>query len=125
MRRPDVVRVEGLALEAEVGVYAHEHGVRQRLDIDLSVETDLRLAARSDDVRDAIDYDHLAQLARDVVGARHHALIESIAEELAHRILDGFSARASAVWVRVAKPGAVPGARTVAVEVHRTREPHG
>lgn len=115
----DRVRVEGLELMAEVGVYAHEHGIKQRLVIDLVVETDLRAAGQSDALADAIDYDGLAHVARSVSAARHHELIEAIAEEIAAGILASLGHRAGRVFVRVAKPGAVPDARTVAVEIWR------
>lgn len=115
----DRVCVEGLEVMAEIGVYAHEHGIRQRLVIDLVVETDLGVAGRSDALADAIDYDGLAKIARDVAASRHHDLIEAIAEKTAAGMLASLGPRASRVFVRVAKPGAVPDARTVAVELWR------
>ncbi|MCK6546434.1 dihydroneopterin aldolase [Myxococcota bacterium] len=116
----DRVCVEGLELMAEVGVYAHEHGIKQRLVIDLVVETELRAAGQSDALADAIDYDGLAKIARDVASSRHHELIEAIAEEIAAGVLASLGVRAGRVKVRVAKPGAVPDARTVAVEIWRS-----
>lgn len=122
MSGTDLVRVEGLAVDAEVGVYAHEHGIRQRLVIDLALETDIAAAAAQDALSLAIDYDRVAAAARAVVASQHHALIETIAERIAARVLGEAGPRVRRVFVRVAKPGAVPDARTVAVEIWRQRQ---
>jgi dihydroneopterin aldolase len=117
----DVVRIEGLAIDAEIGAFAHERGRKQRLLIDIGIETDVRDAAAHDALEWTVDYDRAAQIAREVALSKHHALIETVAERIASRILDELGARASSVSVRVEKPGAVPDARTVAVEIRRTR----
>lgn len=118
--RADRVCLEGLEVPAPIGVYAHEHGVLQKLVIDLILEADQSKAAATDDLQHATDYDRLAAIARELCASQHHALIEAVAEKIARRVLADFPA-ATAVFVRVAKPGAVPDARTVAVELWRDR----
>ena len=114
----DRVRLEGLELQAQIGVYDREQGVRQTLVITVSVERDLRPGGSSDRLADTVDYDRIAAVCRDVVNERHHHLIETVAERIAARLRSEHAA--SAVDVRVEKPGAVPGCRTVAVEIRRT-----
>ena len=114
----DRVRLEGLELQAQIGVYDRERGVTQTLVISVSVERDLRLGGSSDLLADTIDYDRIAQVCRDVVNDRHHNLIEAVAERIADRLRKEYAAEA--VDVRIEKPGAVPGCRTVAVEIRRT-----
>lgn len=123
MGEPDRVRLEGLVVDAPIGVYAHEHGVLQKLEIDLIVETDIRAAAANDAIEEAIDYDGLARAARAIAQARHHALIETVAERIADRLLGELGPRARRIFVRVTKPGAVAGARAPSVEVWR-EHPH-
>jgi 7,8-dihydroneopterin aldolase/epimerase/oxygenase len=123
MREPidrDLIRVEGLEVRAEIGVYSHERGVLQPLVIDLALETDIALAAESDAISNAVDYTAAAEIARDVVREAHHGLIETVAERIAERLLAQLGARVPRVFVRVAKPGAVPDARTVSVEIWRS-----
>jgi dihydropteroate synthase len=116
----DQIRLRGLAVDALIGVYPHEEQLRQRLLIDLDLTTDLRSAGASDDVARTVDYDRLAAIARQVATARHHRLIEAVAEEIARRILEEEAPRVRRVRVRVAKPGAVRDAERVAVEVSRS-----
>ncbi|NJK89860.1 MAG: dihydroneopterin aldolase, partial [Myxococcales bacterium] len=81
----DRVRVEGLVLEGSVGVYDHEQGILQRLEIDITAHIDLVEAGLTDRLEAALDYDLIASTCREVVAEKHHALIESIAERIAER----------------------------------------
>ena len=116
----DRIKLEGLVIDASVGVYEFEHHIRQRLEIDVTAEIDLAEAGESDRLEAGLDYDGLARHCREVVAERHHQLVESVAESIAARVLR--DERIRRVDVRVAKPGAVPDARTVAVEITRPRE---
>jgi dihydroneopterin aldolase len=118
----DVISVEGLKVDARIGVYPFEAEIRQRLLIDLRLRTDIAPAASSDDVSKTIDYDAVAEIARSTAREQHHRLIETVAEKIAARILDRWRGQVRQVSVRVAKPGAVPDAFTVAVEIVRAAE---
>lgn len=67
----DSVLIEGLAVEAIIGVYDWEREVSQRLLVDLEMAWDNRAPAASDDVSDALNYalvservsDYLVELA--------------------------------------------------------------
>ncbi len=115
----DWVKVEGLEVPAEIGVYEHEHGIKQQLFFDVACLTDLTAAGKSDGLDDALDYDRIAQVCRDVVASQHHQLIETIAYKVIEGIFELWPGRLGLVRVRVAKPGAVPDAKTVAVELTR------
>lgn len=115
----DTVSVEGLEVGARVGVYDFEKGILQRLVIDVSVDCDVAPAAASDALADAVDYDRISAICRAVCTRRHHELIETIAENIAQEVRGALGARIQGVEVRVAKPGAVPDARTVAVRIRR------
>ena len=118
----DRISVEGLEVGAPIGVYDFEKGILQRLVIDVSVGCDIRSAAKSDSLQDALDYDRLASICRGICTEQHHQLIETIAEKIAAQILSEYGAKISEVSVRVAKPGAVPDAKTVAARIVRTHK---
>lgn len=115
----DRILIEGLVVDAYVGVYPHEEKIHQRLIIDLTLYADVAPAAAEDDVAKTIDYDQAAAIARSVVASRHHRLIETIADEIARAVLARFARQLAKVDVRVAKPGAVPDAGSVATAVSR------
>lgn len=117
----DHIRLDGLRVDAHVGVYPHEHGIRQRLDFDVELETSHAASGRSDRVEDTIDYDQVAAIVRRIATSGHHQLVEALAHRSAEALLEAFGARVDAVDVWVKKPGAVPDAANTSVHVSRRR----
>ena len=99
------VFVRGLTIEAGIGVYDHEQGRLQTLIIDVTLDLGAHAVER---LSDTINYETIAQSARDIAAEGHIGLVESFAERLALACLrDG---RVRRVTVRVEKPGALQGA---------------
>ena len=115
----DRVVIEGLVARTIVGIYPWEQRVRQLVRLDLEMGWDVRKAAQSDAIADALDYKAVAKRLVAFVESGRFQLIERIAEECARIVLVEFGAP----WVRikVSKPGAVTRAENVAVVIERRR----
>ncbi len=115
----DTILIEGLRLEAVVGVYPHERDARQPLLFDIALRYDNRMPAASDDVADSVDYAAVCKRVRAFVAAREPQLLEALAEALATDLLQVEGVRH--VRLRIGKPAAAAalGAAMVAVEVQR------
>ena len=98
------VFVRGLTVEAGIGVYDHEQGRLQTLVIDVTLDLGSHLVEK---LSDTINYETIAQAARDIVAEGHVGLVESFAERLALACLQ--DTRVRRVTVRVEKPGALEG----------------
>ena len=112
--RPNALNVfvEGLTLQAEIGLYAHERGRTQPLSVD--VELALTPASASG-IHGTVNYETLAEKARALAASGHVELVETFAERLAQACLD--HTRAVSVRVRVRKPQAIEGADAAGVEL--------
>lgn len=79
--------------------------------------TDVRPAAASDDIADALDYKGIAKRLKRVTEESEFRLVETLAETLAKVVVTEFGVS----WVRlsVSKPGAIDGSRNVGVRVER------
>lgn len=99
-------RIELIGLEAYGyhGVYEHEKNTGQKFLVDMVVWTDFSRAANSDSIADTISYVDLANIAVELVQGLSNDLIETLATNIADKIieLDG----AMAVEVTVHKPQA-------------------
>lgn len=118
----DRIALNGLTEVGHHGVFDHERRDGQDFVVDLVLATDHAAAAASDDLADTVDYGALAEQAAAVVEGPARALIETVACEIAERVLG--DPRVRAVEVTVHKPSA-PIARAfddVAVVVSRARE---
>lgn len=87
-RGEDKLVVHGLQFVGRHGVYEHERREGRRFRVDLEVIVDTDAAASSDRLDDALDYRSLAEVILAVGQGPSHHLIESLAEEMAQRLLD-------------------------------------
>lgn len=114
----DRIRIRDWDLACLVGVYGEERRAPRTIRVDLTIH--LPAADRHDDLARTVDYARLQQAIAEALAATAFRLIESVAERIAAIVLN--DTRVAAVTVCVGKPGALPGARTVEVEITRSRE---
>jgi 7,8-dihydroneopterin aldolase/epimerase/oxygenase len=113
----DKVFIEGLEIDALIGIYDWERRIRQTLSFDVELGFDNRLPAASDNIADTLDYKAVSKRLMQFVGESDFGLVETLAERCAQLILDEFGVRH--VRLKLSKPGAVRGARAVGVIIER------
>ncbi|TZF91441.1 dihydroneopterin aldolase [Cognatilysobacter lacus] len=115
----DHVFIEGLEIEALIGIYDWERRVRQPLLFDIEMAFDNRAPAASDNIAHTLDYKAVSNRVRDYVSASGFGLVETLAERVAELVLAEFPVQS--VRLKLSKPGAVRGARAVGVMIERSR----
>lgn len=104
------------------GATEEEKKLGQRFIVDVELETSLAVSGQSDQLGDTIDYGAVFQCIRRIINGPSKNLLEALAEDIAHTILDTFPAKG--VHVRVKKPE-VPIKDSIleyaAVEIFRSR----
>ena len=113
----DKVFISGLRAETVIGVYDWERNIRQPLVFDIEMATDVKAAAKDDDLTQAIDYAAISQRVIEATETSSFQLIETLAEHLAAIILKEFGV--GWVQIRVLKPTAVAEADAVGVQIQR------
>jgi dihydroneopterin aldolase len=112
--------LRGLRVECVVGIYEHERTRNQPVTMDIELDYDFTAAARSDAIRDAVDYDLVVRVVTELVQRRKFQLIETMAEEAA-RLLFERLAPVQAIRLEIRKPEAVPAAECSFVRLERRR----
>ena len=115
----DKIFIRGLKVETIIGVYGWERTVMRPLLFDLDLGMDLRIAASSDHVRDAIDYAAVHETVTRIAKDLQPALLETLAETLARTLFQEFPL--DTLRLAIHKPGAIP-VEDVGVEIERRRE---
>jgi dihydroneopterin aldolase len=115
----DFIFVEGLQVDARVGIYPREQLARQAVEINLTFGVP-EAAAERDNIADTIDYDRVVSRIREILAERHFNLLETLGEFLVKLMFDEFGAP----WVRVSivKLGVLPGVKRVGVFIERSRD---
>jgi FolB domain-containing protein len=116
----DRIVIRDLAVRCILGVGDEERRDRQDVLVSLAVHADLRRAAQTDAFTAAVDYRAIKKRVLALVEASAFHLLEALAEAIAHACLS--FPGVDAVQVTVDKPGALRFARSVAVEITRTKE---
>lgn len=113
----DIVYIRDLRIETIIGIFAWEREVLQTVSLDLEMATDIRAAAASDDIRDALDYKAISKRLIRFVSENHFQLIEALAEAVAMIVIEEF--QVSWLRLRISKPGALRGAQDVGLVIER------
>ena len=115
----DKVFIEGLTIDALIGIYDWERRIRRDR---CSTGNGLRQPspAATDDIAHTLNYKAVSKRTEQFVRESEFGLVETLAERCAQIVLDEFDVK----WLRLklSKPGAVRGARAVGVIIERTRD---
>ncbi len=112
--------IRDLSTRCIIGINPDERENEQDVIINIVLLADLRPAAQSDRIEDAVDYKTVKKKVLALVEGSSFFMIERMADRIAALCLE--DARIQQATVMVDKPGALRYARSVAVEVTRTRE---
>jgi dihydroneopterin aldolase len=116
----DKIFIRGLTVETLIGIHAWEQRTPRPLIFDLELGTDIREAASSDNVRDAIDYQAVSEAVAKFTQENPVGLLETLAERLSRQLFRQFPILS--LKLSINKPGAVAGVKAMGVEIDRRRE---
>jgi dihydroneopterin aldolase len=108
--------IEGLRVDAWVGIYSRERLASQTVEFDLSFGVPEAAAIR-DNIADTIDYAAVVEYIRAELAGRHFNLIETLGEFVAGLLCEKFAV--PWVKIRLAKLGVMKGVRRVGVYIQR------
>jgi len=113
----DIIFLNDIRVETIVGIWDWERRMPQTVSIDLEMGTDIRRAAKTDDIDSTLDYRAVAKRVTGFVAESEFQLIETMAERIAEIVTGEFSVP----WIKVVvhKPGAVRGSNDVGVMIER------
>jgi dihydroneopterin aldolase len=118
----DIIFLRGLQIETIVGIFDWERVNRRIVVIDLEMTTDIRKAAATESIDDALDYNEVSKRVISFVEQSSFFLVETLAERICGIIRDEFKVP----WVRLTlnKKGAVGGTTDVGVIIERGQKPN-
>jgi len=115
----DKIKLSELKVETIIGIWEWEKRNPQIVSIDLEMSTNIKAAAKSDSIKDALDYKTIAKRIKQYSENNHFELIETLAENLVQIIIEEFKVE----WVKlsVSKPYAIRDSKNVSLTIERTK----
>lgn len=116
----DKVIIKDLKVRGILGIHDWERVTPREIVINVTLYTDTKRAARTDNISDCVDYSAMAKKIRAHAESAARMTVEALANDLAELCLE--EPRVRKAVVRVDKPGAVAEAASVGVEIERARQ---
>jgi|TARA_B110000438_G_C15646978_1_gene577904 dihydroneopterin aldolase len=115
----DKIFLTKLEVETVIGIWEWEKRLPQKVVFDLELSTDIKKAASSDSINDALDYKAVSKRIKAIASENQFELIETLAETIAQAILDEFEVN----WLKlkVSKPFAIRDSKNVGLIIERTK----
>lgn len=117
----DRIEVRGLRVDGVHGVLEDERARAQPFEVDLDLYLDTAPAGSHDDLALTADYAAAVDAAAAVIAGPPRSLLESLAGDIATRLLDDRRVEAVTVTVRKLRPPLALEVDTTGVRVHRRR----
>ena len=114
----DKIIIKDLVARGIIGLNDWEREKPQEMIINITIFTDIRKAAATDDVKYSVNYRTIAKKAQAHAESAGRLTVEALAEDIARICLE--QPNAQKVIVRVEKPGAVRFSKSVGVEIERS-----
>ncbi len=115
--RQSIIFVEGLRVDASIGVHPHEYESTQPILISVRLNIGDMALPVEDRLAETIDYEAVANHAKALCREGHVQLVETLAKRLADWCLQ--DKRVCAVTVRIEKPNALAAADAAGIEITR------
>src|ERR1700682_6353776 len=116
----DSILLEGMTFQGRHGVRPAEREHPQEFEVDVEVDCDLDEPGRTDRIEHTINYRQVRAIAREVIEGESKQLIETLAGQIAERVLQ--LPRVAGVAVRVAKrPESMQPLHSAGGQIQRTR----
>ena len=113
----DIVYIKELQIQTIIGIFDWERETKQTISIDLEMGCNIKPAAQSDSIEDALDYKSVSKRIISFVEQSEFQLVETMAERIAEIILNEY--RVPWLKLRLGKPGALRGSTDVGILIER------
>jgi 7,8-dihydroneopterin aldolase/epimerase/oxygenase len=115
-----IIKIKNLRLKTILGIYEWEKTIQREIVVNAEIETDNNLSMRSDDIKDAIDYDEIVTKIKKTVLEKRYKLIEKMVYDIMNLIME--DKRIKNCRLEIDKIGAVEGLDSFSVTDFRERK---
>ena len=114
-----VIRLHNMTFYGYHGISAAERQTGRRFEVDVELMVDMDKPARTDKLKDTVNYTEVYRIVEQMVLQNSFALLETIAVKLANQILKKFKPQEVTVRVRKKIPPVPGNLDHIEVEVKR------
>jgi len=114
------VFIKDFIIEEMIGFYKHEKEKKQKIIFNIVLDIDQNSLPDEKDIKSIVDYEKITNKLESLTKSKKYNFLESLAEDSFKEIFE--DKRINSIKIKIEKPEAIKNARSVGVEVFKTRK---
>ena len=116
----NLIFVNDLMLNAELGVYAHEKNIQQPLRVNVIAKIRDIPDTSDEKIDNVVCYNQISLIIKEIVNSGHTILLETLAEKILQECFK--NNRIETIKIRLEKLDAIDDAESAGIEIERSRK---
>jgi dihydroneopterin aldolase len=116
----NLIFVNDLMLNAELGVYAHEKNIQQPLRVNVIAKIRDIPDTSDEKIDNVVCYNQISLIIKEIVNSGHTILLETLSEKILQECFK--NSRIETIRIRLEKLDAIDNAESAGIEIERSRK---
>ena len=113
------VFIKDFIIQEIIGIHKHEKTKKQKIKFNIVVSVNQNTVPDEKDIKSIVDYEKITNKLENLVKNKKYNFLESLAEDSFKEIFE--DKRINSVKIKIEKPDAISNAKSVGVEVFKSR----
>ena len=114
------VFIKDFIIEEIIGIHEHEKIKKQKIIFNIILDVAQNSVPDEKDIKSIVDYEKITNKLKKLTRSKKYNFLESLAEDSFKEIFE--DKRINSVTIKIEKPEAIKNAKSVGVEVFKTRK---
>ena len=114
------VFIKDFTVEQKIGIHEHEKIKKQKIKFNIVLDVNQNSLPNEKDIKSIVDYEKITNKLENLAKSKKYNFLESLVEDSFKEIF--VDKRIDAATIKIEKPEAIKNAKSVGVEVFKTRE---
>jgi len=114
------VFIKDFIIEEIIGVHEHEKIKKQKIKFNIVLDVNQSSVPDEKDIKSIVDYEKITNKLENLTKSKKYNFLESLAEDSFKEIFE--DERINSVTIKIEKPEAIKKAKSVGVEVFKSRK---
>ena len=114
------VFIKDFIIDEIIGFYKHEKIKKQKIKFNIVLDINQNSVPNERDIKSIVDYEKITNKLKNLTKSKKYNFLESLAEDSFKEIFE--DKRINSVTIKIEKPEAIKNAKSVGVEVFKTRK---
>ena len=114
------VFIKDFIIQEIIGIHEHEKIKKQKIKFNIVLNVNQSSIPDEKDIKSIVDYEKITNKLENLTKSKKYNFLESLAEDSFKEIFE--DKRIKSVTIKIEKPDAIKNAKSVGVEVFKTRE---